>query len=123
MNKKLAFLLSFVILFGATSFVFADTVSLPNPLCPQGSGNPGCVDSFPTLIAQLTTYVTTIIGALAVLMFVWAGILFVTSAGNEERLGKAKKAMLWAVIGVAVSLAGAGLVLVVRNVIGTTPPP
>ncbi len=123
MNKKVIFIVSCVALISLSGAVLADSVALPNPLCPGGTGSNGCVDSFPTLIAAITSFVTTIIGALAALMFVWAGILFVTSAGNEGRLEKAKKALLWAVIGVGISLAGAGLVAVIRNVIGATPPP
>lgn len=97
--------------------VLAGVIALPNPLCP-GGGGAGCISSFPDLISAITTYISAVIGSLAVVMFIWAGILFLTSAGNEGRLGSARKALWWAVIGTAIALAGAGLVAVIRYIIG-----
>ncbi len=90
-------------------------VSIPNPLCLPGSAT--CVNDFPTLIKDITAYISGVIGSLAVIIFIWAGILFVTSSGNEAQLGKAKKALLYAVVGSAIALAGAGLVAVIQAVI------
>ncbi len=100
------------------NYAFADTITLPNPLCPGGSGSPGCVNSFPTLITTITTYIFTLIAGLAVIMFMWAGILFVTSAGSEQKITSAKRALFWAVVGTAIALAGQGLVAVITAVIG-----
>ncbi len=44
------------------------------------------------------------LGALSVLMFVYAGLLWLTAAGNEERIAKAKKTLLYATIGIVVVL-------------------
>lgn len=90
-------------------------INLPNPLCAAGGS---CVNDIPTLITKVTQYVLTFIGALAVLVLVWAGILFLTSAGNEGQVGKARKALLWAVIGLAIALAGTGLIALVSEIIG-----
>ena len=107
-------------------------ISLPNPLC-QNQANP-CVPSptcscgFPDLIEKIvnyislvvtniTNYVFGVIGALAILMFVWSGILFVISAGSEEKIGKAKKTAIYAAIGAAIAIAGAGLVATIRQVL------
>ena len=106
---------------GFAGFAFAQIITLPNPLCPGGAGSPGCVQSFPDLITVITDYIFTLIAGLAVLMFIWAGILFVTSAGNEGRLGSAKKATWWAVVGTAIAIAGKGLVAVITAVIGSPP--
>ncbi len=93
---------------GSVSLVFAQT--LPNPL--------GNVGDFPTLINNIVIYVSGVIGGLAVIMFVWAGILFLTSAGNEGQLTKARKALLYAVIGLAIALVGGGLITFIKNIIG-----
>lgn len=121
MNKKLLFFLLIIVFLGFSGAVFAETISLPNPLCPAGAVGNNCIDSFPRIVNQITTFISTIIGSLAVLMFMYAGILFATSAGNEAKLGQAKQVLIWAIIGVVVSLAGAGLIAVVTTVIGTTP--
>lgn len=125
MNKKIALLLSLCILMSLSGFALAETISLPNPLCPV-MANPcvpsaTCVCGFGDLIARITSYISTIIGILAVLMFVIAGIYFVISAGNPEKVKKARDIAIWAAIGVAISLAGTGLVALVRAVIGNAP--
>ena len=101
-------------------------ISLPNPLCPTNpDGTPvnpnNCVRDLPGLITKIINFILTVIGVLATLMFVWAGILFVTSAGNPEKINQAKKAAIYAAIGVAIALAGNGLILVIREVIGAPP--
>lgn len=110
---KKRFILSLV-LAGFTAFTSIaladDVISLPNPL--------GSVNDFPTLITNITTYITTVVGALAVLMFVWAGILFITSAMVPGNYEKAKSALWWAVVGLVIALAATGLIQVVRQVIG-----
>jgi len=84
-------------------------ISLPNPL--------GDTDTFEELVTNITNYVFGVIGALAILMFVWSGILFVISAGSEEKIGKAKKTAIYAAIGAAIAIAGAGLVATIRQVL------
>ena len=118
MNKKI-FLVLFL-LFGLVSFTSATIVTLPNPLCPSGSGSQGCIDSFPSLIQTITNYITTLITAIVVIVFIWAGILFVTSGGSEQKISTAKKMLLWAVIGTGIALAGQGLVAVITAVFGFT---
>lgn len=103
--------------------VFADNViSLPNPLCPDPNNAQNCINDVPTLIGKIIDYVLTFIGALATLMFVWAGILFVVSGGDEGKVTKARNALMWAAIGLGIALAGKGLLAVIREVIGASPP-
>ena len=51
-------------------------------------------------------------------MFVVAGILFVSSAGDPTRVTKAKNALLYAIIGLTVALAGEGLIQLIKLIIG-----
>lgn len=44
------------------------------------------------------------LGGLTVLMFVYAGLLWLTAAGNEERISSAKKTLSYALIGLIVVL-------------------
>lgn len=118
MNKKFLLLFSLVIFLGLAGVVTAETVALPNPLCPNGTGSNGCIDTIPALIAQITTYITTVIGVIAVLMFLISGIYFIISAGNPEKIKKAKDIAIYAAIGAIIAFAGRGLVEVVKAVIG-----
>ena len=54
------------------------------------------------LITDSVKYLTIFIGMIAVIMMIYAGFLFVTSAGDANRIATAKKAILYAIIGVAI---------------------
>jgi hypothetical protein len=49
-----------------------------------------------------------VLAPIIVLMIIYAGFLFVTAQGDPQKLSKAKKAFLWAIIG-AVIILGARL--------------
>ncbi|MEA3248928.1 MAG: TrbC/VirB2 family protein, partial [Patescibacteria group bacterium] len=66
---------------------------LPNPL---GTG------SIPELLARIITIFTAIAGSVALLMFVYGGIMWLSSGGNKERIETGKKAVVYAVIGLAI---------------------
>jgi len=46
------------------------------------------------------------VGFIGVIGFAISGILYLTAAGSEDRIEKAKKAMTWSIIGVIVALMG-----------------
>lgn len=108
MKKRFVFLFAFVGFLSFASLVLARII-LPNPL--------GGVKTFAELISNITFYISGLIGVLAVLMFVIAGIQFVTSAGNPGRIDQAKKTAIYAAIGAAVALSGAGLIQLVERII------
>ena len=54
------------------------------------------------LITDSVNILTFVVGAIAVIMMIYAGFLFVTSAGDANKIATAKKAVLYAVIGVAI---------------------
>lgn len=118
MKKILIFFLVFTSFLGIAGLALADTITLPNPLCPGGPGSVGCIDSIPLLIEKITLFVRNVIGGVAILMFVIAGILFVVSAGNPGKIETAKKMAIYAAWGVAIALAGTALVQVIKAVIG-----
>lgn len=58
------------------------------------------------IITQLMNWLLIIIGIIAVIAFLIAGILYLVSAGDETKVEKAKEAMIAAIIGIIVALAG-----------------
>lgn len=90
--------------------------NLPNPLCLQTG--PICINDFPTLITNITDYIFNVVGFLATLMLVIAGVMFVISAGNPGKIDSAKKAAIYAAVGLAIALAGKGLIAVIKAVVG-----
>jgi len=73
------------------------TIKLDNPL----------VSSDPRIIAaHLISAMLGIIGSISLLMFVYGGVLWITSMGNDKTVAKGKAVLVYAVIGLAV-IAGA----------------
>lgn len=59
----------------------------------------GTVASF---VSNIIKWILGIIGIILVAMFVYGGVMYATSAGNDERVETGKKIMIYAVIGVAI---------------------
>ncbi len=68
-------------------------------------------------IINIVNYVLGLLGLIAVIMIIYAGVTWLTAAGNEERIDKAKKIISAAVIGLIVILLAWAIVIFV---VGTT---
>lgn len=56
------------------------------------------------LVGDLVNVLLFVIGALSVIMIIIGGILYVTSGGNSSSVTKAKNTILYAIVGLVVSL-------------------
>jgi len=103
MKKTFIFLFSFICLFCIVGLVFADTTTaeIKNPL--------GDTTDFATLLGKITDAVSALVGSIAVIMVIIAGILFATSGGNPGQVGKAKTALGYAVVGGIIALGAAAI--------------
>lgn len=54
------------------------------------------------LLVSIVNFFLGFLGLLAVIMVIYGGFLYVSSAGNEENVNKAKKILLYAAIGIIV---------------------
>ncbi|MFH1291995.1 MAG: hypothetical protein ABIH87_02250 [bacterium] len=70
----------------------------------QGSLNPGgsSLKTPHQLIAYGIKFEMVLMGAIALALYIWAGMLWMTSGGNSERKDKAMKTLLWVTIGLVV---------------------
>ena len=91
-------------------------VCIPNPLNCDGDCD------FVGIIDKLTELLTTLAIPLGTVMIIIGGIQYMTAGGNEERANKAKKTLLYTVIGVAIVLAAKFLVDIIREVLQNTNP-
>ena len=62
-----------------------------------------------TLQAILSS-VFFVIGALSVIMIIYGGIRYITSAGNPDNVSKARNTITYAIVGLLVALAGYAIV-------------
>ncbi len=67
------------------------------------------------LLSSVLGYVWTILGILVVLMFLYAGFMFITAAGDDDRIKNAKKMVLWSLVGIVVMLMAGGVMLLLEN--------
>lgn len=107
----LTLLLGLAILY-AGKIVFAQqvgTITIPNPL---GCQDIGCV------LERIASFLLKVAAPILTIMVLWAGFLFLTSAGNPQGIEKARKTLLWAVIGFAIVLINWGFASIVKEIIG-----
>ncbi len=69
-----------------------------------GTGLPS--NSIFAIVTNIMKWMLAIVGIAGVIGFALAGLLYLTAAGDETRIGTAKSAMLASIIGVIVALAG-----------------
>jgi hypothetical protein len=72
------------------------------------------------IIATTLSWLLAILGFIAVIGFVISGILYLTAAGNETQIEKAKSAMTYSIIGVIVALMGYVIIQAVNAWLGTS---
>lgn len=73
------------------------------------------------LITALADFIINFIAIpLAVIMIIYAGFLFVTAGGNEEKIRRARRNLLWTVIGVAIILSAKVLITYIQSLLGGT---
>lgn len=100
-----------ILIFAVTAPIYlvlaeGDSVSLNNPVQGAASGE----EAFTQLFSRIIQFILGIIGATALIMFVYGGITMVTSAGDSAKATKGKEIITWAIIGLIVILASYGLV-------------
>lgn len=90
--------------------------TLTNPLCPL-NGPSDCVNA-QSLIGRVITSVLGVVGSLALLMFIYGGLTWMTSSGNTERVKKGRDIILWSAVGLVVIFMSYALVRFVLSTIG-----
>lgn len=82
--------------------------------------NPLKCNSFEDCVGLIAEFIYKIAIPIAVIMILYAGLLFMISGGNEGRVRKAKNALTWALIGIAILVVGGGFVYLIKDIMGVT---
>lgn len=102
------------------SLVTVSAVALP--LLAMAAFNPGSTPNPPTdigtIVNAVLNFVWILFVALAILSILFAGVLFLTSQGDPEKVKTARTAVLWGIVGIVVAIIAFSIVLIVRNTIG-----
>lgn len=107
MNKKIIYLFSLVGLFCLAGLTSA-----------QGITNPIGPNNFTDLLKMIITGVGNVIASLGTIMIIVAGILYLTSAGSPEKIATAKKALIYAIAGIAIGVAASAITSIVTGILG-----
>lgn len=75
-----------------------DTSRLPKPRADANA------------IQDVLAIVFTLIGAIAVLMFVIGGFRYITAQGDPQQISKAKETLIYSIVGVVVSISAVAIV-------------
>lgn len=72
------------------------------------------------LVKTIVDYFLMFLGFIATLMIIYGGILYVTSAGNEENAKKGKTIILYAAVGIVIILLSFAIVNTILSATETT---
>ena len=73
------------------------------------------IETLPELFGKLIIPVLGIIGSLTLLVFVYGGFIWMTSAGSPEKIKKGTNAMLYAAIGLCIIFSAYGILNIVTK--------
>lgn len=74
-----------------------------------------------TISAEVLTLIFGFAGVFAVLAIVYSGFMYITSGGDSDQAGKAKKNLTFAIIGAVIVASASTIVWWVNNILTTAP--
>jgi len=82
-------------------------LNIPNPL--------GGTSDITTLVKNILNFLLKIAWVIAPILIVYAGFLYITSAGNDEKVKTAQKTLIWALVGFAVVLIASSVPAIIQE--------
>lgn len=74
-----------------------------------------------TIVTRIINFVLGLLGIIVVSIFIYAGFLWMTSGGNEEKINEAKKMLKNAIVGIIIVLSSWGIAyFVLSKLVGTS---
>lgn len=108
----------FRVLDGVRFAVYAGSFFFSRISYAQGKiANPIKAESFTEIVGAITVFATKIVTPVSVLVILYAGLLYMFSAGNPEKVKKARQALTWALVGLAIVLIGQGFIYIIQDVL------
>lgn len=122
------FLFSLFVFFGTYNFAIAQSTAIPSlvPLSTASetkaydTGNYTLNDLLITGV-NVTKIILGVVGSLALMMFIYGGVMMLISSGSSEKVTQAKGIIMAAVIGLAIIFASYIIIRFVITAIGGDP--
>ena len=127
MNKKIIILFSlFIVFLTLPSFLlaatdtynyYADAITQGTPVAQKGD--------LVGLIFRVIQYIIGLLGAVAIIIIIYAGFMWMTAGGSDEKVGKAKKTLMAGLIGLGIIILAYAIASFVISKVGefATPTP
>lgn len=102
---------------GENKCVAPNCVSISDPLNLPKDGT-----GVQVLIGKIIKAALGVVGSLALLMFIYGGFVWMTSAGNSEKVEKGKNILIWATVGLVVIFSAYAMASFIIDAVITPPP-
>ena len=120
MNKKILLIIFLALLIiPLITFANGDVKTTPVSLSdPLGDSHPKPAE----LIGRIIHAALGIVGSIALAMFIYGGFVWMTAAGNSEKVQKGKDVLIWATLGLVIIFSAYALVnfVIKKAILGTT---
>lgn len=103
MMKKIILVLAVVLIFVAAVPVYAQLGNAIGNLKQVGGGT-GLQSDLPTSVGTIIKATLSLLGTIFLVLMVYAGVLWMTAGGTEDRIEKAKKIITACIIGLAITM-------------------
>ncbi|MDP3836656.1 MAG: hypothetical protein Q8Q67_00945 [bacterium] len=90
-------------------------INTEDPKYAQGNYD---LDDMVLLAIRASRIILGVVGSLALLMFVYGGLMFLISSGSSEKVGKAKNILIAATIGLVIVFASFVIIRLVLDTMG-----
>lgn len=105
----------------AASAQFGDAITKLDNVA--GSKGAGLNKDINTSISTIIKGVLSLVGTIFLVLSIYAGMLWMTASGNEDKVTKAKEIITQAVIGLAITLGAYAITAFVTTKLNTSPTP
>jgi len=85
---------------------------------PNGTEQIASLKCLPIVFSNVVTAALEFVGAVAVILLVYAGIRFVTSGGDPKQVAAARQIITYAIIGLVIVLCSFGIIMFISYITG-----
>ncbi len=75
------------------------------------------ITTITSLIEAIINFLKSLAVIVSAILIVYAGYLYMTSAGNQQKIEMAQKTLIWALVGIGVVLMASAITKVIENVL------
>lgn len=122
MNKNAVLAIACLVLVSGMFFAPPRAALADTPVCEAGKTcliNPLTANTPEELIRNVLKGILSIVGSLALLMFIYGGFTWMLSGGNAEGVKKGRDILMWASIGLVIIFTSYAIISFIFKALGT----